>query len=151
MTTTIRRAILRANAVYIGAAASAAFVFDVRGVLYGLGPQGRILASVPYAGISFIEAHGLALILAVLLWRAAPVRAWHLTAVAMEVLLGTSNLVFWQLFVATDALAMGYVTTTLHWMFVFSQLLAATSAGADVPHGARTRRDAGSGRQALAS
>ena len=103
-------------------------MFDIRGVLFGLGPQGRLLENAPYAGIGFVEAHGLALILAVLLWRAAPVRSWHLTAVAMEVLLGTANLAFWQMFVATDALAVGYVTTSLHWLFVAAQSLAAFAA-----------------------
>ena len=33
-------------------------------------------------------------------------------------------LVFWQIFVAADALWGGYVTTSLHWIFVVSHLLA---------------------------
>jgi hypothetical protein len=139
MTTTLRRALLRTNAIYIGGAASIALVFDIRGVLYGLGPQGRLLASAPHAGIGFVEAHGLALILAVLLWRAAPARSWHLTATALEVLLGTCNLAFWEMFVATDALAAGYVTTTLHWIFVVVQLVAATAAGSEETRGRKAR------------
>jgi len=43
------------------------------------------------------------------------------------VLLGASNLVFWPIFVAADALWAGYVTTTLHWTFVVLQLSAAAS------------------------
>ena len=125
MTPKTRQFILRGNALYIGLAGFAGLIFDIRGVLYGLGPQGRLLASAPYAGISFVEAHGLAVILAVLLWKAAPVRFWHLTAVAIEVLLGTANLAFWQMFVAMDALTVGYVTTCLHWTFVVAQLVAA--------------------------
>jgi hypothetical protein len=74
------------------------------------------------------EAHGLALILGVLLWRAAPLRSWHLTALAIHVLLGTSNLVFWQVFVAADFLAAGYITTSLHELFVVLQLFAPTTA-----------------------
>ena len=122
------RAVLRANALYIGIAGSAGLLFDIRGVLYGLGPQGQVLAAAPHAAIGFVEAHGLAVILAVLLWRATPARSWHLTAVALEVLLGTSNLAFWSLFVATDALTLGYVTTGLHWLFVALQLIAAFAA-----------------------
>jgi len=109
-------------------------LFDIRGVLFGLGPQGRVLAQAPYAGISFVEAHGLAVILAVLLWRAFPTRSWHVTAMAMEILLGTSNLAFWQMFVATDALAVGYVTTALHWLFVAAQMTAAMTAEASFPN-----------------
>ena len=127
MTIAIRRVILRANAFYLGAAAVAGLLFDVRGILFGTGPQGRVLASAPHAGISFIEAHGLALILAVLLWRAAPVRSWHVTALAVDALLGTANLVFWQMFIAADALAVGYVSTTLHWIFVGLQMLGILS------------------------
>lgn len=44
-------------------------------------------------------------------------------------LLGTANLVFWRFFVVADALAMGYVTTSLHWLFVALELGAAAAAG----------------------
>jgi hypothetical protein len=121
----IRKSLLRANALYLGIAALAGLLFDVRGILFATGPQGRILGSSPHAGIGFIEAHGLALILSVLLWRAAPARCWHLTALAIEVLLGTANLVFWQIFVAGNALAVGYITTALHWIFAAVQLVSA--------------------------
>ncbi len=131
MTTEMRRLILRANALYIGMAGLAGLLFDIRGVLYGLGPQGRLLASAPHAAIGFVEAHGLALILTVVLWRAAPLAAWHLTAVAMEVLLGTANLAFWEMFVATDALTVGYASTSLHWIFVALQLCSAIVAVGD--------------------
>jgi hypothetical protein len=122
---TIRQLILRANALYIGCAGCAGIIFDVRGVLYGLGPQGRALAAAPHAGIGFVEAHGLAVILAVLLWRARSERVAHLTAFAVVALLGTANLAFWQSFVAMDALVMGYVTTALHWTFAALNLGAA--------------------------
>ena len=140
MTAPVRRLVLRANALYIGLAGLAGMLFDIRGVLYGLGPQGRVLAQAPHAAIGFIEAHGLAIILAVLLWRAVPARSWHLTALAMEVLLGTSNLAFWDMFVATDALAVGYVTTGLHWIFVVLQALAAVSSIGDAVPTSATQR-----------
>jgi hypothetical protein len=123
----MRKYLLRANAAYIGVAGASGLLFDIRGIFFGSGPQSRILGAVPYAGISFVEAHGLAVILSALLWRSAPERSWHFTALAMEVLLGTANLVFWQVFVAGDALAVGYVTTALHWIFAGLQLMAALS------------------------
>jgi hypothetical protein len=58
-------------------------------------------------------------------------RSWHLTALAMEVLLGTANLAFWQMFIAMDALAVGYVTTVLHWIFALAQLWSAIGASDD--------------------
>lgn len=133
MTATVRKFILRANALYIGVAGFAGIIFDIRGVLYGLGPQGRALADAPYAGIGFVEAHGLAVILGVVLWRARPERAAHLTALAVVALLGTANLTFWQVFIAMDALTMGYVTTALHWTFVALNLAAAAQLSSAVP------------------
>jgi hypothetical protein len=134
MTTTTQRLILRGHAGYLGAAAVVSLLFmDLPGIFFAVGPAGRIVANAPHAGIGFVEAHGLALILSVLLWRAAPARSWHVTGLAIGLLLGTANLVFWQLFIAADALAMGYLTTSLHWAFALLQFWAAIGA----PAGAR--------------
>jgi hypothetical protein len=132
MTAASRQYLLRANAIFLLAASTGGFISDVRGIFIGLGPVGRVVAKAPDAGIGFIEAHGLAFILGILLWRAIPARIWHLTAVAIHGLLGTANLVFWQLFIAADMLAVGYVTTALHWIFVVLQLYAARPALAPV-------------------
>jgi hypothetical protein len=37
------------------------------------------------------------------------------------------------MFVATDALGVGYVTTGLHWLFVAAQLTAAAATGETLP------------------
>jgi hypothetical protein len=126
----IRRTILRANAIFLVVAAAASLCTDVLGIFFGLGPESRLVASAPYTGIGFVEAHGLALIIGVLLWRAEPLRSWHVTAAAVHILLGTANLVFWQIFVVADVLVMGYLTTSLHWLFVVLQLFAAMTATA---------------------
>ena len=130
MTTTTRQRILRANAFFLGAASIGGLLFmDLPGAFFSAGPLTRIITE-SHASIGFVEAHGLALILSVLLWRAAPTRSWHFTAAAVHMLLGTANIVFWQLFVASDTLPMGYITTSLHWLFVTFQLLAATAKSA---------------------
>jgi len=123
------RLILRANALFLVIAGLGGLRSDLLGVFYAQGPVAKVVAAAPHAGIGFVEAHGLAIILGVLLWRARPERGWHLTAVAIHVLLGTANLVFWPLFVAMDMLMLGYVTTALHWTFVVLQLGAAIVAG----------------------
>lgn len=128
MTEQTRKMILRVNAVFLLVAGVSGFLNDLRGVYTATGPLGRILVSLPDAGIGFIEAHGLAVILGVLLWRAEPLRSWHLTAAAIHVLLGGANLAFWQLFITADILAVGYITTLLHGLFVVLQLFAATTA-----------------------
>jgi hypothetical protein len=132
MTLPTRRAILRANAIYLGVSAAAGLLFmDLPGIIFGIGPGGRVIADAPHSAIGFVEAHGLAFIISVLFWRAEPTRAWHLTAVAQAALLGTANLVFWQIFIAGEARAMGYLTTSLHWIFAVLQLFAAVAASGE--------------------
>jgi hypothetical protein len=128
-----RAAILRADAVFLVIASLGGLATDLAGAVLQRGPQGRVLAAGPAAAIGFVEAHGLALILGVLLWRARPQREWHLTGAGVHLLLGTANLVFWQLFVTADMLAVGYLTTGLHGLFLVGQLAAAWAAGASVP------------------
>ncbi len=88
MTDSMRKLILRANAIFLLAASAGGLVTDVHGSFFGSGPLAGILAAAPHAGIGFIEAHGLAFILGILLWRAAPLRSWHVTAAAIHVLQG---------------------------------------------------------------
>lgn len=125
-TSSFPRVILRAHAVYLGLAAVAGFLFlDMRGLLFNAGPASLIVNGAPHTMIGFVEAHGLAFIVAVLFWRAVPSRFWSLTAMATAALLGVSNLVFWEMFLVSDALVMGYVTTGLHLSFTAAELLAA--------------------------
>jgi hypothetical protein len=118
MSTTTRRLILRTDAAFLLAASAGGMWSDLCGAFLARGHVAPVLATAPHAAIGFVEAHGLAFILGVLLWRAAPQRTWHLTAAAIHALLGTANLVFWQIFVAADMLPVGYITTCLHWLFV---------------------------------
>jgi hypothetical protein len=127
MNTTTRRTILRANALYLGIASIAAFLLlDLRGIVFGAGPAAQLFGAAPHAAIGFVEAHGLAFILSVLLWNAHPVRYAHLTAAAVMSLLGVSNIVFWQIFTATGMTAAGIVLTSLHLLFALLQLMAAS-------------------------
>lgn len=123
----LRKLLLVVDAIFLLVASTGGMIADLAGAFAGIGPQKDVLGPAPYAAIGFVEAHGLAFIIGVLLWRAEPQRSWHLTAAAVHVLLGTSNLVFWQMFIAADMLAMGWVTTVLHWLFVALQLAAAST------------------------
>jgi hypothetical protein len=127
MTLAVRTAILRGNAVFLLLASVAAFCADVAASFFGAGPEAALLGSQPFLAIGAMEAHGLAFILGLLLWRAAPEQAWHLTAAGIHILLGTCNLLFWEIFVVGNMLAVGYVTTALHGLFVVLQLSAAGS------------------------
>src|SRR5262245_50715165 len=114
-----KRLILKLNAAYLGAfGAVSFFALDVRAIWFAAGPQAAVLRGEPAAGIGFLEAHGLAVILAIWLWRASrpqsPERAWHLTGAAVATLLAISNVTLWQIFVVCDVLMLGYVSTSLH-------------------------------------
>ena len=128
MTESTRRLILRANAVFLILAGGGSLLMDLRAYFFGVGPSSRFIAAAPYTAIGFVEAHGLALIFGVLFAIAAVSRPWHLTAAAVHVLLGGSNILFWKIFVAGDLLAMGYVTTAFHALFVVLETAAALSA-----------------------
>ena len=91
MTLATRRFILRANATFLLIASCGGMWADLAGAFLAIGPQKAILGSAPHAAIGSVEAHGLAFIIGVLLWRAEPARPWHLTAAMVHVLLGTSN------------------------------------------------------------
>ena len=127
MTIAMRQAILRANAIFLLIASTWGMSADIAGAFFAIGPQRAIIGAAPHAAIGFVEAHGLAFIIGMLLWRAAPIRSWHLTAATVHVLLGTSNIVFWQIFIAANALWGGYLTTSLHFLFVLLHLGAVVS------------------------
>jgi hypothetical protein len=126
MTNGMRQTILRANAFYLGASALAALLsLDLPQVLFGVGPQSRIVSERPYVAVGFVEAHGLAFVLSLFLWRATTDRFSHLASAGTAALLGTANLVFWDIFPAIGSLTMGYISTSLHWTFAAAQFLTA--------------------------
>ena len=123
-----RRVVLRANAVYLGVASFGGLVmWDVPAIFFGTGTEARVIGAARYAGLGFLEAHGLALILSVLWWRAMPSRTWHMTAAFAELLLGTANLVFWEIFTVADVIAVGYASSALHLLFAALNLAAASA------------------------
>lgn len=129
MSEKFRRGLLRANAVFLVVAGLGAWLkLDFPASFAGSGPLAPLIAHEPSLGIGFIEAHGLALILGVVLWRAASTASWHLTAAAVHLLLGTCNIVFWQLYVITGTLAEGWVSTVIHGLLVALHAGAAISA-----------------------
>jgi uncharacterized protein YbbK (DUF523 family) len=82
MNVTTRQLVLKANGVILGLfGVISFFMLDVRAVWFDSGPQTAVLRGMPAAGVGFLEAHGLAVILAIWFWRAGraayPERAWH--------------------------------------------------------------------------
>jgi hypothetical protein len=136
MSPSTRIGLLRANAVFLLVASASGMINDLIGAFLLRGPVGLVVEKAPHAAIGFVEAHGLAFIIGILLWRAEPSRLWHATAVAVHLLLGTSNLMFWPLFAFADIMMVGYVTTALHGVFAVSHLVAALCGGSRVTNAA---------------
>ncbi|MGX5843849.1 hypothetical protein ACWGTI_24310 [Mesorhizobium sp. ArgA1] len=116
--------LVRFNAGFLILASAGGLTTDLAGSFFGTGAEAALLGDAPGAGIGFIEAHGLALIIGVTLWRIAYAGTWHAFLAAVHALLGTVNLAFWQFFIAADVLVVGYVTTAAHILFVVAHLAA---------------------------
>ena len=99
-------------------------VFELLAYHTGSGPYGYVFEESPYA-IGWVEAHGLAFIIGVLLLTVAARdlrRFWHLLAAAVHMLLGTANLVFWNSFIVFGMVPMGIAATIAHFVFVAAHI-----------------------------
>jgi hypothetical protein len=119
------KGLLLVNGTVLAAVATVSFFADIAGHFFGAGPFATFKGN--YDSIAFVEAHGLALIISILLLvhRKWPTARWHWVAAAMHALLGGSNLVFWPLFVETGTVPMGILTTAMHLSFVALHVVAA--------------------------
>ena len=122
--TTARRRLLLANGVFLVVVGGVQVVFELLAYYAGVGPYGYIFEESPYA-IGWVEAHGLAFIIGVLLLTVAVRdlrRFWHVLAAAVHTLLGTANLVFWNSFIVFGMLPMGIAATVVHFVLVVAHI-----------------------------
>lgn len=92
---------------------------ELAGHFLGIGPLASTLGS-PHT-IGGFEAHGLAVLIAVLLFRgsrSAESKQWHVFGFGTHLFLGTANILFWASFVQHGVVPVGIVTTILHGVFV---------------------------------
>jgi len=94
---------------------------------WGNGLHGARFFESPYT-LGFFEAHGLALLVGLLLMRAAnrnakEQRFWHGFAATIHLFLGGSNLLYWISFVALDFVAQGAIVTIIHGLLIALQLV----------------------------
>ena len=118
----INKTILRFNAVFLMLIGSLQVTFELLSHFKGVGPLANRFVGSPYT-IGFFEAHGLAVLMGVLLWRASadPQKFWHSFAVVIHVFLGCANLLFWNSFVQLDFVLPGIVATIFHGVFIVSE------------------------------
>jgi hypothetical protein len=118
--TAARRWLLLADGVFLVVVGGVQVVFELLAYYKGVGPYGYIFEESPYA-IGWVEAHGLAFIIGVLLLTVAVRdlrRFWHVLAAAVHTLLGTANLVFWNSFIVFGMVPMGIAATVVHFVLV---------------------------------
>ena len=80
-----------------------------------IGPHADTFGGSSYT-IGFVEAHALAVLLAVVFWRGArrPARQLHLMAGSSHLILAAANFLFWSSFVTFGLQIPGAVATVLH-------------------------------------
>lgn len=110
---------LRLDSIFLGLAGTAAMIAETVGHFLGLGPLAETRGS-PHT-IGGFEAHGLAVLIAILLFHgatAADRKLWHVVGLTTHLFLGSANLLFWSSFVYHGLLPAGIVSTVLHVILV---------------------------------
>ncbi len=136
MTYPIRILILRADALTLGMFGLFGLTTDLLSYFAGRGAWKDMFFHNPLA-VGVVEAHGLAIIIAVLLIRQAAANdqfVWHLTAMAVHLLLGICNLVFWQVFISANVVPLGIVASAYHFVFVITNSTAILLARLKLAH-----------------
>lgn len=122
------RWILRLDGIFLCLAGGAAMIAEVLGHFTGIGPMAATRGSAHTIG--GFEAHGLAVLIAVLLLRAATLtdrRMWHVVGLSTHLFLGSANILFWTSFVQQGLIRVGVVTTVLHMVFVIAHAFSLRS------------------------
>jgi len=130
---TARGKLMRANGAFLALVGGTQVIFELLSHFFGVGPWGRIFAASHYT-IGFLEAHGLAFLIGVLLIFVAasdPKRFWHIFTACVHVLLGGANLLFWSSFVYWGLVPMGTIATAFHGLFLVAQLVFFVRASTD--------------------
>jgi hypothetical protein len=114
---------LFADATFLLLAGGMGILFDFLGYFLNSGPFAQAFYQSPYT-IGSVEAHGLAMLTAVLLYRtrtSEKKRFWHGYATLVHGLLGSANLLFWGMFVSLALIPLGVMITSAHGVFVIVQ------------------------------
>jgi hypothetical protein len=99
-------------------------VAETIGHFFGVGPLAATHGS-PHT-IGGFEAHGFAIIIGALLFRAAALadrQLWHVVGLTTHLFLGAANLLFWSSFVHHNVVTVGVTATALHVIFVVAQAI----------------------------
>ena len=120
--------LLQYNAAFLMLMGGGAAVADAIGHFYAKGPLAKVMFGAPLA-ISSFEAHLLAALFGLVLYHGSQQperRPFHSLAAVIHIILGGSNLLFFErAFGSLDMRLFGVVITACHFAFVLVQTLAA--------------------------
>ncbi len=120
-----RKLIMIANALFLSLTGFAQMIFELLSHYRGMGPLNGIFTDTPYT-IGFFEAHGFAVLTGILVFSVMLKGLdahWHLYLAGVCLLLGGSNLLFWDSFSKVGLVAAGIVATSLHVTFFVLQVV----------------------------
>jgi hypothetical protein len=131
----MRRFALRADGVFLVTVGGSQVVFELIGHFTGGGPLGAMFLASPYT-LGWFEAHGLALLIGLLLLAHAGEggRVWHRFALAVHALLGGANIIFWSSFRTFESEPLGIAATTCHFLFVGAHAICLRRTTAPLAH-----------------
>jgi hypothetical protein len=124
-----RMALLKLDAGFLLLAGTVQLILETSSHFFQLGPFRQVFNNSPYT-IGFFEAHGLAVLIGFLLFTRAfnvPDLFWHKFAMAVHMLLGGANLLFWNSFTYFGLIPAGAITTLLHGFFAIAQIVCFAS------------------------
>jgi hypothetical protein len=121
-----RRTLLIVNGCFLAVVGSVQVAFELMSYFRAAGPFGDIFHRSAYT-VGWVEAHGFAVLVGVLLLTVATRDGrslWHVFALAVHLLLGTANIVFWAGYTEFGMLPAGIASTAAHGVFVASHAVA---------------------------
>ena len=116
----MRRIVLRVDAAFLSVAGLFGLVSDLQSYASGGGPFGQTFYQNPTV-IGVVEAHSLAVLTAAILWFLSTHhtgRFGHWVAVVAHVVMGGSNIVWFEVFTRVQAETQGIAVTVVHFAFV---------------------------------
>ena len=122
--TNFRKILFQFNAGFLVLMGGVVSILDYLGFRTGAGPLGRMLHGNDLA-VGMQEAHGLAFLFGLVLFLYAVSDArpsWHLICAGIHILLGGSNLVYWNGAVEYGIVGPEIVVTTIHGLLVVLHL-----------------------------
>jgi hypothetical protein len=122
----MKKTILRIDGIFLMVMGTMAAITDIIGYYSGNGPFGRIYFQNNIT-IGGFEAHSLAIILGIILFiksKASDAHFFNKIAVAIHLVLGVSNLVWFDIFFETGSISMGYTSTIAHFTLVLLNIIA---------------------------